>query len=285
MISNIAYLIGFGLGTIVSFFVNLPGRILGAIRAIPGLVAGVFTAVWSTARSIVSSGISAVVGFFASLPGRARSAISALISIVSSVFSSAAGSARSGASNVVNSAINIIRGLPGKIRSALSTVRSAVTSAFAGAAGWLVSAGRNIIAGVKNGITSAISGAVSAARNAAKRIVSGFKDALSIGSPSKVMDVEVGRWIPAGVARGIEKNQRVVTDSIRDMLGPDLTRDLPGITVGPGRPRGGDGAALGGAIHVTIQAGAIVIQGQGREAGQEAAEAVLERLGAATLAR
>ena len=285
MISNIAFLIGFGLGTIVSFFINLPGRIIGAIRAIPGLVAGVFNATWSTARAIVSAGITAVVGFFIQLPGRARAAISGLIGIVSSVFSSAAGSARSGASSVVSGAISIIRNLPGQIRSALSSVRSAVIGAFAGAAGWLVSAGRNIIAGVRNGIVSAIGGAVAAARNAAKRIVDGFKSALSIGSPSKVMDREVGRWIPAGVAEGIEKNSKLVKNQIDAMLGPDLTRDFPGITIGAGgRPRGGDGAALG-AIHVTIQAGAILIQGQGREAGQEAAEAILERLGAATLAR
>lgn len=284
MISNVAFLIGFGLGTIVSFFINLPGRIMTALRAIPGLVAGVFTAVWSTARSIVSAGVSAVVGFFIQLPGRARAAISELVGIVSSVFSSAAGSARSGASSLVSGAISIIRNLPGQIRSALSSVRSAVTGAFAGAAGWLVSAGRNIIAGVKNGITSAISGAVSAARNAARRIVDGFKSALSIGSPSKVMDREVGRWIPAGIASGIEKNAKVVRDQVQALVGPDLTEGLPGIKIGVGRPRGGDGASLG-AIHVTIQAGAILIQGQGKEAGQEAAEAILERLGAATLAR
>lgn len=284
MVSNIAFLIGFGLGTIVKFFLDLPGRIMGAIRAIPGLVSSVFTTVWNTAKSIVSAGVSAVVSFFTQLPGRVRSAISALVGIVSGVLSSAGSAAKSGASSLVAGAVAIIRNLPGQIRSVLSTVRSAVTGAFAGAAGWLVSAGRNIIAGIKNGISSAISGAVSAARNAARRIVDGFKSALSIGSPSKVMDREVGRWIPAGVASGIEKNAKVVKRQIDAMLGPDLTRDLPGITIGTGRPRGGDGASLAG-VHVTIQAGAILIQGQGKEAGQEAAEAILERLGAATLAR
>lgn len=284
MISNIAFLIGFGLGTIVSFFINLPGRIMGAIRTIPGLVAGVFTAVWSTAKAIVSSGISAVISFFVQLPGRARSALSALVGIVSSVFSSAAGSARSGASNVVNSAINIIRTLPGKIKSALSSVRSAVTGAFAGAAGWLVSAGRNIIAGVKNGITSAISGAVAAARNAAKRIVDGFKSALSIGSPSKLADREVGQEITAGVAQGITRNMGAVDKAIKKIvpsisLAPDL-----GFKVPVGRPRGGDGASLGGSISIAkIE---VHVRGAtGADAGEEAAERILERLGAATLAR
>lgn len=283
MISNIAFLIGFGIGTIVSFFVNLPGRILAAIRAIPGLVAGVFTSVWNTARAIVSAGISAVIGFFIQLPGRARSAISSLIGIVSSIFSSAAGSARSGASNIVNGAIAIVRGLPGKIKSALSTVRSSVLSAFAGAGSWLVSAGSNIIAGVKNGITNAIGGAVDAARNAAKRIVDGFKSALKIGSPSKLAEMEIGAPITQGIARGVIRDMVLVDKAIRKII-PSVTKPDIGIAVPAGRPRGGDGASLG-MVHVTIQSGAIIIQGQGRQAGQEAAEAILERLGAATLAR
>jgi hypothetical protein len=242
----------------------------------------VFNATWNAAKAIVSAGVAAILFLLVALPQRALGALTSLIGVVRSVFTSAAGAARSGASSVVTGAISVLLNLPGRIRSALSTVRSAVTGAFAGAAGWLVSAGRNIIAGVRNGIVSAIGGAVAAARNAAKRIVDGFKSALSIGSPSKVMETEVGRWIPAGVADGIRKNMKPIKTQIDAVVGPDLLGDLPKF-LGP-RPRGGDGSALGG-LHVTIQAGAIVIQGQGREAGREAAEAILERLGAATLAR
>ena len=285
MVSNIAFMIGFGIGTVVSFFINLPGRIMAAIQAIPGLVASVFTTVWNTARSIVSAGINAVVNFFAQLPGRARTAISSIVSIVSSVLSAARSAAVSQASSLVAGAINIIRTLPGKISSALSSVRSAVTRAFAGAGSWLVSAGANIIAGIRNGIASAIGGAVAAARNAAQRIVDGFKSALKIGSPSKVMDVEVGRWIPAGVAQGIKRDTRLVNDQIKAMMGPDLMRDLPTFTLPAGRPRGGDGASAGTVVQVTIEPGAVQISGQGAQAGEEAAEALLERLGQAVLVR
>jgi phage-related protein len=286
MISNLAYLVGFGLGSVVAFFMALPGRVISAITALPGLVAGIFNATWSAARSIVSSGISAVVGFFAQLPGRARAAISSLISIVSSVFSSARSAAVSQSSSLVSGAISVISSLPGRIRSALSSVRSAVIGAFAGAGSWLVGAGRSIIAGVARGIMSAIGGAVAAARAAASRIVQGFKDALKIGSPSKLMDLEVGRMIPAGAAQGIRANMGVLDTemkNVRDMINRSIQVDMPEFTVPfSSQNRGGDGAQT---VSLTIAPGAIVVQGQGRAAGEEAAEAILERLAAATLVK
>lgn len=289
LVSNLAYLVGFGLGTVVAFFASLPGRIISAVTAIPGLIAGVFNAAMNTARSIVSSGISAVVGFLATLPGRARAAISALVSVITSIFSSAKSAAVSQASSLVSGAINVIRTLPGKIRSALSSVKSAVTGAFAGAGSWLVSAGASIIAGVARGIMGAIGGAVAAARAAASRIVQGFKDALKIGSPSKLMDLEVGRMIPAGAAQGIKANMSVLDDQIRDMRNmvnsslSSVLADMPTFTSPGRRPSGSDGAAIGRSITMTIAPGAIVVQGQGREAGEQVAEAILERLGQATL--
>lgn len=40
---------------------------------------------------------------------------------------------------------------------------------------------------------------------------------LKIGSPSKVFADEVGRWIPEGVAVGIEANTQSMTDAMKDM--------------------------------------------------------------------
>jgi phage-related protein len=285
-ISSVAYVVGFGIGSIVAFFAALPTRIVGALVALVGLVSGVFNSTVSTARSIVSAGVTAVVSFFAQLPNRVRSAISGIIGAITSVFSSARSSAVSQSSSLVSGAINVIRTLPQRISSALSSVRSAVVGAFAGAGGWLVGAGRSIIQGLANGITGAMGAAISAARAAAARVVAGFKDALRIGSPSKLMNLEVGRMIPAGVAGGIEDNAGVIDTALRKALG-GLTTDLPSFTSPSGsRAQGGDGAsALGQSVQLTIMPGAIVVQGQGREAGEEAAEAILERLGAATLVR
>ena len=81
---------------------------------------------------------------------------------------------------------------------------------------WL-SLGRNIIQGLINGI-GAMGGALwSAARSIARSALNAIKSALGIASPSKVMRDQVGKWIPSGVAVGIEANTRPLTEALHDM--------------------------------------------------------------------
>jgi hypothetical protein len=51
---------------------------------------------------------------------------------------------------------------------------------------------------------------VDEAKRIGSRIVSGFRDAMHIGSPSRVMADQVGRWIPAGIAAGITEGMPVL---------------------------------------------------------------------------
>ena len=50
-----------------------------------------------------------------------------------------------------------------------------------------------------------------------KSMLSTIKDFFKIGSPSKLMNKEVGRWIPAGMAVGIESNIDSVTDAMDEL--------------------------------------------------------------------
>lgn len=67
------------------------------------------------------------------------------------------------------------------------------------------SLGADIIAGIGRGILGALSIVIDAAKNAAKSIFDSVKEYFEIGSPSKLMRDEIGKWIPAGIAVGIEK--------------------------------------------------------------------------------
>lgn len=101
----------------------------------------------------------------------------------------------------------LAKGIRDKIseaRSAASEVIGKVKSAF-NIENW-GSVGSNIIDGIKNGLSSAATGLVDAAKQAAKDALQAMKDLLKIKSPSKVFADEVGRWIPAGIAVGIEDN-------------------------------------------------------------------------------
>lgn len=77
--------------------------------------------------------------------------------------------------------------------------------------------GKNIIDGLKQGINDAWETLKSWLTDKFSGLVSSVCDALRIGSPSKVFRDEVGRWIPEGVAVGIEANMDSVTGAMDDM--------------------------------------------------------------------
>lgn len=89
--------------------------------------------------------------------------------------------------------------------------------------------GKDIINGIVRGI-SAVGGLIKdMLMSLASSALSAVKSFLGIGSPSKVFAREVGQWIPAGIASGIEKNADVVTgamDDIVDMTTGSITSDV-----------------------------------------------------------
>ena len=94
--------------------------------------------------------------------------------------------------------------------------------------------GHNIVDGIKSGIMGWAGRLADSVRNVIKDAKSAGQDEAQIGSPSKLFADEIGRWIPAGVAIGIEDNLAPVETAMQDMLGiasSGMTRALqPGMT-------------------------------------------------------
>lgn len=111
-----------------------------------------------------------------------------------------------------------IRGLGSSIGSALSSVGRSAMSAFRNI-NWY-SLGSNIISGIVSGISGAVGGLYSRLRNLASDALSAAKSALKIGSPSKLFRDEVGRWIPAGIAEGIDLEADMVNDAVSSLANP-----------------------------------------------------------------
>ena len=85
--------------------------------------------------------------------------------------------------------------------------------------------GKDIISGLINGIGSMGSALWDAATNIASSAVDAIKSFFGIASPSKLMQFEIGPYIPQGMALGIENNAGYVTDAMDD-LGLQSTRRL-----------------------------------------------------------
>ncbi|MBQ2619088.1 MAG: hypothetical protein IJF88_02460 [Oscillospiraceae bacterium] len=77
--------------------------------------------------------------------------------------------------------------------------------------------GRNIVQGIVNGLNSLVSWLAQSVRNMARNALNSAKQFLGIASPSKVFAQEVGRWIPPGIAEGIDNNLEPMDRSVDRM--------------------------------------------------------------------
>lgn len=77
--------------------------------------------------------------------------------------------------------------------------------------------GRDLVQGIANGIKNGATAVANAAKEAARSALNSAKRLLGIASPSKVMRDEVGKWIPAGMAVGIEANTKPLRDAMNDL--------------------------------------------------------------------
>ncbi|MED4969745.1 phage tail tape measure protein [Parageobacillus toebii] len=77
--------------------------------------------------------------------------------------------------------------------------------------------GRNIIQGLIDGISSMAQSVYKKAQEIANKVKETIQSALGIHSPSLVMKNEVGKWIPLGLAEGIEKNINAVIAATKRM--------------------------------------------------------------------
>ena len=87
--------------------------------------------------------------------------------------------------------------------------------AFDAMRGSMVSSGEYAMSGLAVGLSNGAWQAYSMAETIANNIRSKIKSALDINSPSRVMRDDVGRWIPAGIAVGMERNAGVVDNPLQ----------------------------------------------------------------------
>jgi phage-related protein len=121
---------------------------------------------------------------------------------------------------------------------------------FSGIKDTFANIGKNVIEGIKSGISGAVSGLYDSIKSSLSGLVSTAKSALGIASPSKVFKEQIGKFIPSGVAAGIEDNEETLTSSIGNManravgaaqtaiekinpsLGSTIVTGVPGVTSG-----------------------------------------------------
>lgn len=117
----------------------------------------------------------------------------------------------------MSSMVNAFNSGSGRAVSSVNSTRSRMVSSMSGLRGSFYNSGVNASYGLASGINAGSGAAMSAAYNLAARITATLKNAMKIKSPSRVMRDEIGRYIPQGIAAGIDKDADYVTRSLEDV--------------------------------------------------------------------
>ncbi|WP_125513785.1 hypothetical protein [Streptomyces sp. WAC 01529] len=147
-------------------------------------------------------------------PGRARSALSGLGGVLRTSATNSFNGFKAAAVNRAAAFLSWARGMPDRISRAIGSLKDL-----------LIDKGKDVVRGLWRGIKSMGSWLKDTLIGWAKDIIPGpIADALDIGSPSKVMANEVGRWLPPGIVEGAEDAQPAMQRSLRGLV------DVPGLT-------------------------------------------------------
>ncbi len=215
---------------------NLPTVLSGGGKIISSLLDGILentpdliTAAGELADQFLNAILSALPELFASgiqlvekigsgicnnLPAIASAAGDVLTKLISTIAKSLPQIIQQGISLAVSLGKGLINAVP-SVLSAAGTLALKILGAI-GNIDWL-QLGKDIINGLIKGI-GAMGGALwDAAVNVAKSALNAIKKFFGIASPSKVMRDQVGKFIPAGLAVGIEANTKPLTDAMHNL--------------------------------------------------------------------
>lgn len=183
-----------------------------AWSAITSVISGAISAVVSTLSSAASSMLSLMQSAWSGIQSAAASAWAAIVSTVTSGMSSLVSTITSGAASALSAFQNLAS-------NALSALRTMVSNA--------ASIGSDVVAGIISGVQGAAGGLFSTLRDLASSALSAAKGALGIHSPSRVFRDQVGKWIPAGMAKGIESAAHLAVRAAKEMADKSVKAAVP----------------------------------------------------------
>ena len=193
---------------------NLPALIEGAGELLSGFVGFIADNLPTILETGVELLLNLVQGIVDNLPEIIVAAVKALDEFRASIFENLPDILETGIELLAQLIVGINSAIP-KLIAAIPDIIASMVDSFL-EYDWL-GLGADILAGIGNGIAGAVSAVVKAAKEAAQSIFNSVKDFFDIGSPSKLMRDEIGKWIPAGIAVGIEKNLDPVTEAMNDI--------------------------------------------------------------------
>lgn len=223
LFNQIMVYVNFAKDTIVNAF-QLAWTVIQAVWSVVGAyfqavfdtIAGIFTVVKDVLSGDFQGAWEAIKGIFASWGNYFQTLMNAIKSIFSGV-------------------VTFFRNMFGSAWNAIKSTFSNFTSFFKNLFTGLENIGHNIVTGIWNGISNAKDWLLNKIKEFATSITDGIKKFLGIASPSKVMRDQVGKYIPSGIAVGIEANTKSIDKAVDKMNDAMLSKMQSAVNMETGR--------------------------------------------------
>lgn len=188
---------------VVEWFKSLPERVKIWLKNTINNIAIWGENTYNTATTWIHNTIKGVVSWFSQLPGRVWTWLVNTINNVVNWGQAMANKGKEGAENLFNNIVNVVKELPEKMLEIGKNIVTGIWNGIAGMGDWF-----------RGQVTGFFSG-----------IVDGAKNSLGIHSPSRVFRDKVGKFIPQGIAVGIEADTKKATTAI-DKMNDKIMREM-----------------------------------------------------------
>lgn len=237
---------------IVAFFTPIINGIRNTIGNVLNAIKSVWTSIWNAVRSVASTIWNAISGVVSTCIQNVSNTISTVLNAISGVWTSVWNSVSSFLGNIWHGITSAVSNGIQSVSNTVGRIRDTVLGAVSGAGRWLYDTGRQVIQGLINGIGGAFQWVRNTISNLGSSLVGWAKSVLGIHSPSRIFRDEVGKWIPAGMAQGIDKASGLVADSIDGLTDMVPTVSLKTDTSRLETPLAYHGTVNGGRIAYTM---------------------------------
>ena len=187
---------------VINFFRELPGKIYERISETYNKVIEWASNMIATIIEQVPIIIDKVVTFFSELPGKVYDKVSEVIGKVIQWKDDMIETIKTEVPKIIDKVVEFFKELPEKI----------------------LEIGGDIVTGLWDGVWGKVEWLKGKVGTFVGNVVQGFKDGFQTESPSRIMALEVGQWLPAGLAKGIEGNKGILDKTvISHMIEPVVT--------------------------------------------------------------
>ncbi|MBL5010070.1 tape measure protein [Enterococcus lactis] len=236
LISALPQLISAGIKLIVALVDGVISVLPQLVSAAIQLMAALFKALVSAIPQLLSAGvqlINALIRGILSLLGQLLSAGARLITGLLSTIAQFLGQMVNAGANLIRNLVSGILSVIGSVTSAVSNIGNSIIDTLNGID--LFEIGSNIIQGLINGIGSMVGAVASKISEVAGNIKDKITGALGIHSPSRWMRDYVGKFIPQGIAVGIEEDAKSAYSAMNKLSNGLMNSITPESALGTSR--------------------------------------------------